>query len=398
MNAIRRTLLLVFTAAIVGAIAWALAPQPQPVDTAVVARGPLTVTVEEEGKTRVIDRYLLSAPVAGYAERVELKVGDAVSRGQTLVRLDPLPSEVLDPRSRATAEARVSAARSSLQMAKESAEAAAAQARIARLDYQRRRALCTRECISPEERDRAEAEMHRTAAQKRSADFAVDVARFELQAAQTALEHSAARAAGKTPEQVRLGAPVSGQVLKLFRESEGVVTAGQPLLEIGDVRGLEVEVDVLSADAVRIRPGTRVRLTQWGGAPLAGVVRTVEPTGFTKVSALGVEEQRALVIVDITSPYAQWKRLGDRYRVEAAFVLWSGAHVLQVPASALFRHAGGWAVYVVRGGRARLRPVRVGHTTALAVEVVGGLAQGEVVVVHPGDAVADGVRVRPRGV
>ncbi|MBS1246907.1 MAG: Secretion protein HlyD, partial [Proteobacteria bacterium] len=340
------------------ALAWGFMPRSVPVDISALQRAPLRVTVEEEGRTRVIDRYVISAPVAGYARRIELKVGDAVAQGQTVVELEPLRSEVLDPRSRATAEARVAAAQANLQVAEQNARAAATDADIAKKEFARRKTLALDGRISREERDRAEAAMQHTEAAQRSATFAVDVARHELEAAQTALEHSAARASGRTPEQVEVHAPISGRVLSILRQSEGVVAPGQALVEVGDPAALEVEIEVLSADAVRIQPGMPVEFSRWGGPdPLQGRVRVVEPTGFTKISALGVEEQRVRIIADITTPTDTWSRLGDGYRVEADFILWQGEDVLQVPASALFRHGDGWAVFRHDGTRARLHPV-----------------------------------------
>jgi HlyD family secretion protein len=225
----------------------------------------------------------------------------------------------------------------------------------------------------------------------------VDVARHELEAAESALAYSAATPAGEPAERVLVRSPIDGRVLKVQRECEGPVRTGEVLLALGDPSRLEVEVDVLSADAVRIRPGTRVLFDRWGGdEPLEGMVRRVEPVGFTKVSALGVEEQRVLVIADFTSPAERWERLGDGYRVEARFVLWHADDVLQVPASSLFRHGDGWAVFAVEEGRAVRRPLRVGQRTGLAAQVLEGLAEGDVVVVHPSDEVADGVRVAPR--
>ena len=386
------------TAVIVAAaLAWGFMPRPLPVDIATTQRAPLRVTVEEEGRTRVIDRYVVSAPVAGYARRIELDVGDSVVQGQTLVALEPLRSEVLDPRSRATAEARVAAAQANLQVAEQNARAAATDADIAKKDFARRKTLAADGRISREERDRAEASMQRTEAAQRSATFAVDVARHELEAARTALEYSAARANGITPEQVEVHAPISGRVLSIPRQSEGVVTAGQALIEVGDPAALEIEIEVLSADAVRIQSGMPVEFTRWGGAdPLQGRVRTVEPTGFTKISALGVEEQRVRIIADLTTPADTWMRLGDGYRVEADFILWQGENVLQIPASALFRHGDGWAVFRIDGSRARLHPVEVGHNNGFAAEIVKGLDIDDRVIVHPSDAVVDGVHIAPR--
>jgi HlyD family secretion protein len=372
-------------------------PRPVPVDLVPLERGPLTVTVEEEGKTRVIDRYVVSAPVAGFARRIELDVGDAVARGDQLLLLEPLRSDVLDPRRRAEAEARVASARSAMLAAEQNASAADADEELARLELQRIEKLARIQYVAEDELDRARAQARAAAAKLRSAQFALEVARHELEAARTALEYSAAGDGGEPPETVAIRSPVDGRILRLMRESEGVVDSGEPLFEVGDPGALEVEVDVLSSDAVRIAPGTRVRFTRWGGdEPLEGVVRVVEPTGFTKISALGVEEQRVLVISDIVSPPAEWQRLGDGYRVEASFVLWQAEDVLQAPASALFRDGGGWAVFVNRNGRAVLTPVATGARKGLRVQILDGLRAGDEVVIHPGDDVLADGRIRPR--
>ena len=391
----RRILLTVLALVVAAGLYYGFRPQPVAVDTAAVTRGPLRVSVEEEGKTRVQDRFVVSAPVAGYARRVDLDVGDAVGKGQVLAELEPLRSMVLDPRSRAEAQARVAAARAQLAAAQASARAAKAEAEHARVDYQRIAKLCQVQCVSEEEKDTAKARWQVAEANARSADSAVEVARYQLEAARTALRYSAAEAAGQAVEQVSVKAPVDGRVLSVRHRSEGVVNAGEPLVDIGDPHQLEVEVEVLSADAVRIHPGTRVLLERWGGPdPLKAIVRTVEPVAFTKVSALGVEEQRVLVIADITSPKEQWKSLGDGYRVEASFILWERPDVLQVPESALFRQGEQWAVFAVKDGRAKLTPVEIGERNGLAAQVVKGLTKGERVITHPSDQVEDGVRVK----
>lgn len=396
--AVKRNLVLVLlAAAVVAALVVAFMPRPVPVDVAQAQRGDFTVTVEEEGKTRVIDRFVVSSPVAGFVRRVELDVGDLVEKGDRLMSLEPLRSDVLDPRSRAEAEARVAAAQASLLGAEQRATAARADSEFAASELRRKERLRDDRTISEEELDRAESQARAAAANLRSAEFAVDVAGHELEAARTALKFSAASGELEAPEMVAINAPVSGRVLAVIRESEGVVTAGQSLVEIGDPEALEVEVDVLSMDAVRIEVGTQVRFLRWGGErPLEGVVRVVEPAGFTKISALGVEEQRVLIISDITSPREEWRRLGDRYRVEAQFILWEGGDVLQVPTSAVFRRGDGWGVYAVEDGRAVVRPVTPGLRTGLAVQIEDGLSEGTQVVIHPGDDVEDGVRVRVR--
>ncbi len=393
----RRAGLFGLAALIVLAIAHGFWPRPVLVEAVQVTRGELRVTVEEEGKTRVTDRFVVSAPVAGFVRRLELSVGDTVSQEQVLADLEPLRATVLDPRSRAEAQARVAAAQAALHAAEQNASAAAAEAQYAAAELERIRLLYEADNVSREELEKAQAAARRTRANRRSSEFAVEVARFGLEAARTALRHSAAEHTGKPVEKVQIRAPVNGRVLKLYRKSEGVVDAGAALLEMGDPRTLEVAVDVLSADAVRIAPETDVLFERWGGdVPLEGRVRVVEPVGFTKVSALGVEEQRVLVIADIVSPAPAWHRLGDGYRVDAVFILWERDDVLQVPTSALFRYEQGWAVFVVENGRAQRRSVELGHRSGLAAEVVSGLTQGELVITHPDDSVEGGTRVRQR--
>lgn len=378
------------------ALLWGFWPRPVQIETAEVRRQLLQVTVEEEGRTRVKDRYVLYAPVAGYLRRIERDVGDAVAAGESLALLDPLRPTVLDPRARAEAEARVAGARSGLERAQATARQAEAEAELAAEEFRRREDLLARNLVSRSEFDQARSRMQAMAAAARAAESAIEVARYELEAALAALRYSAAAGEGEPSETVPVRSPVEGRVLKLVQESAGVVAAGQPLLEVGDPRRLEVEVEVLSRDAVRIAPGGRVMFERWGGdEELEGTVRTVEPTGFTKFSALGVEEQRVLVIADIISSPEAWQRLGDGYRVEARFIVWEREDALTVPASALFRRDDGWAVFVVEQDRARLRQVRLGPGSGLLTEVVDGLAPGEVVIVHPDDAVDEGVRVAP---
>ena len=330
-------------------VAWGLfqgfRPQPVEVDLGTARRAPLRVSVEQEGRTRVVDRYVVTAPVNGYARRVRLEVGDAVERRATLVELEPVRAEVLDPRRRAEAEAHIAAAGAGVSAAEQRANAAASNANLAQKELERGRALRRAGHVSAAAEDRVASEAERSAAELRSAQFAVATARHELEAARTALRYAAS---GGSAAPVAVRAPVGGRVLKIPHKSERMVAAGQPLIEIGDPGALEVEVDVLSADAVRIHPGTRVAFERWGGeGALEGAVRVIEPAGFTKVSALGVEEQRVWVIVAFTSPPALWQRLGDGYRVEASFILWEAADVLQIPASALFRDGKDWAAFAV---------------------------------------------------
>lgn len=367
---------------------------PVAVSLAQVKRDALRVTVEEEGRTRVRERYVISSPVPAYAPRVALHAGDQVEQDQVLIELRPAPSAALDARARAEAEANVDRARAALDAEESRLEASHARLQLAQQEMDRIEPLYESGTVSRRELDRAAAELREAQASLTSTRYAVEVARQELRAARAVLEYNTG---SETPEAIPLTSPITGEVFKVHHESQGTVQAGEPILTVGDPGSLEVEVDVLSADAVRIRPGMPVEFHRWGGdQPLEGTVRVVEPAGFTKISALGVEEQRVLVIADITSPFETWRSLGDAYRVEAVFILWQGKDVLQVPSSALFRDAAGrWAVFVVRDGRATARPIQVGHRGTLAVQVVDGVAPGERVVIHPDDSLEDGARVAP---
>ncbi len=387
--------ILVIIAIVLALIAWGFWPRAELAETGSVERRPLAVTVEEEGRTRVRDRYVLSAPVAGYLRRIDLEVGDAVERGDVLATLDPLRPATLDERSRAEAEARVAAARAGLAERESDAMRAKAEAELAASEFARIENLLERNLVSRAQFDEARSRRQASAAASQAATAAVDVGRYDLEAALASLRYTASGKSTEKLEAVPVRSPVTGRVLAIHQESAGVVAAGQPLLDVGDPGALEIVVELLSRDAVRVAPGGRVLLERWGGgSTLEGIVRTVEPTGFTKVSALGVEEQRVRVILDFSSPQDAWTRLGDGYRVEATFIVWSSDDALTVPSSALFRRDGGWAAFVVADGRAREKAVTPGHSSGLLTEVLGGLDDGDTVIVHPGDAIEDGVRVR----
>jgi HlyD family secretion protein len=393
----RWIIIIAISMAAILAIVYGFMPRPVPVDIAKAARGPLTVTLEEEGRTRVKDRFVISAPVSGFMRRIELDVGDHVEKGQVVVEIEPLRPAVLDPRSRAEAEAVVLAAEAALQAAENNARAALAGAEYTKSNLKRIKKLFGDGYTSKDALELAESEAKRAEANRLSAEAAVNVARFELDRARAALQYSVAEGISNHGRIVAIHAPINGRVLKIHRESEGVVSSGEPLTDIGDPGKLEVKVEVLSADAVQIKTGTTVFFERWGGdIALSGKVRVIEPAGFTKISALGVEEQRVLVVADIISPPESWQRLGDGYRVDARFIIWEGKDVLQVPAGALFRKDKDWAVFVVENKRAHLREVGIGHRTGLAAEIVSGLKDGDMVIVHPDETVTDGVRVKQR--
>ena len=382
---------------VVLAVAYGFMPRPVPVDIKKAMRGPLRVTIDEEGKTRVRDRFVVSSPVSGYMRRVELEVGDRVNKGQTIVSLEPARSGVLDPRSRAEAEAAVSAARSALKTAEENSRAAAADAEYAGQKLERNRNLVDKGYVARDLYDQSVSEAKRTDANLLSAKAAVQTARAQLEKTLATLRYYEAGGTGDNGKVIEVRTPVTGSVLKIHHESEGAVNVGAPLIDIGDPSQLEVKVEVLSADAVNIRPGTSVLFERWGGdAPLTGKVTIVEPEAFTKVSSLGVEEQRVLVIADITSLPESWQRLGDEYRVEASFIIWEGSNVLQIPESALFRKGAGWAVFVIKDKKARLREVQIGRRNGLAAEITSGVSEGETVIVYPDESIRDGVSVKIR--
>ncbi|WP_165873590.1 efflux RND transporter periplasmic adaptor subunit [Parasulfuritortus cantonensis] len=376
---------------VLAALVWGFLPGPVPVEMAAVTRGPLSVTVDEEGKTRVRERYAVSAPVAGYARRIDLKIGDAVAAGQTVAVLEPARSAGLDPRGEAQARAQVEAARAAARASHDAVAATLAEERLADQELARAEALFRDRFVAQAALDQARSRQQAGQANRRAAEQSARAADYQLAVAQAALVQAGRPARGDT---VAVTAPVAGRVLAVPHESAGPVAAGQSLIEIGNPDSLEVVVEVLSTAAVRIAPGTRVSLDRWGGErPLDAVVRVVEPAGFTKISALGVEEQRVRVLADISTPAEVWHRLADGYRVEASFVVWHGDDVLQVPTSALFRQGNDWALYAVVDGRARLRPLRIGQRSGLAAQVLDGLAAGAQVIARPDDRIRDGVRV-----
>ena len=397
---LRRILVLLIAAVVVASIVYAFQPQPVGVDLARVTRGPLQVTIDEDGKTRIKERYIVSAPLAGRLLRIDMDPGDAVVSGISLLAtIEPSDPELLDARALAEAEARVKATEASLQRTAPALEQARAALEFAETELARVLRLDEKRAISRQEVDDARLAFRLRTEEFRAASFAQDIARYELQQAQAALTRTRP-ATDENPHanwQFEIRSPIDGRVLRVLQESAAVVSAGTPLLEVGDPADLEIEIDVLSTDAVRVTPGAKVWIEHWGGdRPLVGTVRLVEPSAFTKISALGVEEQRVNVIADFVDPPAERPTLGDGFRVEARIVTWENESVLRVPSSALFREGTQWAVFVVDGGRAALRKVKLGRRNNLESEVLDGLSQDEQVVVHPSDRIRNGVAVRPR--
>lgn len=379
-------------------LALALRAPPVAVDIGQVTRGPLAVTIDEEGETRVRETYVVSAPVGGRLLRITADVGDPAEGGETiLARIEPSAPAFLDRRSETEAKAQISAAKAALALAEADVKRAMADRDLARTELRRVEELIQSSAVSQAALDRARATFERAQAALQTAQAAVDVARYQLESAEAMLITPGNAGASDTACCLDVRAPVSGRVLQLIQKSETVVGPGTPLVSLGDPNDLEIVVDLLSMDAVKIREGAAADIIGWGGDHvLSATVRRIEPFGFTKISALGVEEQRVNVILDFTGPPEAWQALGHGYRVEARIMVWQADDVLQVPASALFRLRGDWAVFVVENGAAHTRRITIGRMNDQAAQVLDGLAAGNHVVLHPGNAMADGVRVTAR--
>lgn len=379
---------------LLGLIVAGLWPKPVPVETASVKRGPLIVSVFEEGKTRIRHRYVVSPPVAGYLRRVPLRAGAALEAGKTVLAvIEPQISSFLDPRTQAQAEARLQGVETAKQLRQAELDRASSLLDLAQKDFARADSLIQTKAISTQQWDTAKNLVEVRTRERNVAEFALRVADFEIAQAKAALLQSQplTEEGGKP---IEILSPVTGYVLNVNEESARVVTPGLALMEVGDPRDLEAEIELLSSDAVGVQPGAEVSIEQWGDdTPLRGRVTLVERGGFTKFSALGVEEQRVKVRVDFLDPFPPGKELGDRYRVEARIVTWQSADVLQVPAGALFRRGNRWMAFIVRDGKAALREVEIAHHNGVAAEVLGGLAENDEVILHPPDSIAEGAAV-----
>jgi HlyD family secretion protein len=360
-------------------LAFGLRPKPAPVETARAVTGPLRASVSEEGKTRIKQRYVVSSPVTGQLRRVPFKPGATIAAGDVVAAIEPMASSPLDTRSRALAEARRDSAVATLEKTR------AAHA-LSLNELKRVQRMFDAGTVSPQ--DLEGSQLRETAASR------------EVVAAEGTLRAVTAELAVVGPDTIpaliEVRAPAAGRVLHVFQESERPVTAGTPLLDVGDPADLEVVIELLSRDGAALQPGARVELEQWGGPkPLEARVRLVEPAAFTKISALGVEEQRVNVVADIVTPVAERATLGDNFRVEGRVIVWESDKVLKVPVSALFRRGNESAVYVVRGGKAVLVPVEAGRSSGSEVQILKGLNEGEEVILYPGDRVTEGQRVSP---
>lgn len=398
---VRRVILVAIVTGISLAIYQAMQTPPIRVDAMRVARGPLQVTIGEDGRTRIKERYVVSAPLAGKLLRIGIDPGDRVAAGETVVAtIQPSDPQLLNPRELAQAEAREKVATASLKQTEPAMKMAKADLTFAESELARQRSLANTRAASKSALEEAERGYLNSAESYRSARFAEEIARFELEQARAALLPARKPDTDNLTELTsgfEIRAPIHGRVLRLLRESSSIVAPGTELLEIGDATDLELEIDVLSSDAVKIRSGHRVIIEHWGGAhPLRGVVRLVEPSAYTKISALGVEEQRVNVIIDIADPVEKRESLGDGFRVEVKIIVWSADDVLKVPSSALFRDGEHWYVFRIVSGIAKTTKIELGQRNVNHAAVLAGLAENDQVILHPSDQITDGTYVDPR--
>lgn len=389
--------LFVLGLAVAGTV-YALWPKPVDVDLADVSIGPLKVTVDEDGQTRIKERYTVSSPVAGQLVRISLDPGDDIQAGVTLLAtLQPTDPNLLDARQVAETEARVNAARKMIERAEARQEQSRVAKELADSQLERAQTLRSENSISVHEFDELASAAHLRSVELRAAIFDQEIAEFELQQAEAALIRVKPVLNSAAQSQFEILAPIDGNVLRVFQESATVVAAGTPLLEVGNRRDLEIVIDVLSTDAVKIRPGNEVLLDHWGGDGLLRAhVRTIEPAAFTKISALGVEEQRVNVVADFADGQPAVEKLGDNFRVEARIVVWENEATTKVPSSALIRADEQWFVFTADDLIAHKQPVTIGQHNDLETEILSGLQTGQHVVVYPNDKVQDGVKLVPR--
>ncbi len=391
-----RAVALIVAAVVVAAIAYSVRPKPQRVDVAEVTKGSLGITLDDDGRTRVRNRYVVSAPISGRVLRTSLTPGDEIKEGQVLATFVPIQTPLLDGRTMAEAEARAHGASAAVKRAIASVEGARTALDLAKTDAARASSLSGEGAIPKAELDRATGAVRLRTADLATAEFTLQVARHDEALANVVLGRS--KPGDKTKaESITVTAPAKGRVLRVFQESEGVVAPGTPLLEIGDPANLEIVVDVLTSDAIRVRERQEATIHRWGGDKLSAHVRRVEPSAVTKVSALGVEEQRVNVLLDLDDPPAQWSALGDGYRVEVAITIETFADTTLVPIGALFRKGPATAAFVIDAqGFARERTVELLGQGEREAAVASGLEPGDRVVLHPSDRIKDGTRVEAR--
>lgn len=389
----------ILVAAVVAGLSYAFWPKPVAVDTAKVSRGPMTIAIMDDGITRVREVYVLSAPIAGKLLRVETHAGDYIAARKTVIAtIEPADPAFLDLRAQRQLGFTISAAKAAGELAAANVRGREAEQRLAMRELERARTLFAKGVVSKARVDTAEAALAALDAALETAKAAQRQRDFELKTAQAALISPSDEAkGGRKSCCYQLRAPVDGQILRVMQENESIVQSGQPIAEVGDPANLEIVVDLVSSEAVKVAPGDAVLISHWGGdQPLQGLVKRVEPFGQQKVSALGIEERRVNVIIDIVSTREKWERLGHGYQVEASIIRWQGQKVLQVPVGAMFRKNERWAAYKVSDGRAKLVDLTVGHINDTSAEIEGGLSEGDTVIVHPGELVVDGVKVSPR--
>jgi HlyD family secretion protein len=396
---VRTTLLVIIGIAVVALIVYAMRPQPVPVDAAHVMRAPMQVSVDEEGKTRIRDRYVVSSPLTGRLRRITLDPGDAVTAQQTILAIiEPTNPELLDARALAEAEARVRAAEAAVRQADAGMERARIAYDFAENELTKITNAFEGGAANPRELDNAQTKDRTASEEYRAAQFGREIASFELEVARSALLYAQGETEIDDRARMALQSPIDGVVLRVMQESVAVVMPGTPLIEVGNPTDLEVVIDVLSTDGVNIEPGQRVIIEHWGKpAPLAGVVRLVEPSAFTKISALGIEEQRVNVIADFVTPELERASLGDGFRVEAKIVIWEHDAVLQIPTSAAFRTGEQWSVFLINvDDVVTMRAIETGRRSGRTTEVLDGLVEGDRVILHPSDQLSEGTHIVER--
>lgn len=373
--------------------------RPVITDIAQLSTNELQVTIADEAKTRVHDIYVLSAPVTGHLRRINAEVGDAVTRSSTVVaQIEPIAPSFLDPRSEAQAKADIQTADSALTLAQAEVNQAQAELDFAMSELSRMRELRVQNSVSERELDNAERAFKTRRAALATAQAGLQMRVYELERNKALLlSPSTSEEQRGNCECINITTPVNGRILKILNKSEGVVSAGTPLLEIGDPQDLEIVVELLSFDAVKVQPGQRVLIKNWGGEkPLEGRVNHIEPIGFLKVSALGIEEQRVNVIVDLQSDFKEWARLGHGYQVDVEIILWEGEKILNLPLTALFREQQDWAVFAIEDDIVQKRLVQIGQRNGFNAQILSGMQEGDWFVLHPNDQISEGVKVASR--
>jgi len=379
-------------------LAYTFVPEAQRADLATISRGDVVISLEGEGKTRIHNIYVVSAPIEGRVTRIEREPGDDVIAGETVVaNMHPADPRFLDSRSETQAKADVQGAEAALGLARAKLNRAEAALDFAQSDFRRTEELYKKGTVSIARLERDELSLRMTRAEVNTEKSNLKVAESLLEAARARLQQPGQSSHNATDAelcQVCVHAPVSGKVLRILHKSEGVIAVGTPLAEVGDLQDLEVVIEMLSRDAVKVEVGHPALIKRWGGTEnIRARVRVVEPSGYTKISALGVEEQRVNIILDFIDPIEKWQSLGDAFRVEAGIIVDAAKDVLYVPLSALFRDGEKWSVFVVEEGRARLRNLEVGRKNDYRAEILSGLEAGERVIIHPASTIVEGSKV-----